>query len=92
MASTYSEGPYRVSRGTGPIALSLGPDLEYTRLMENNIVIAVIGGANYEGENFDTLRLFDSISKAKAYAKELEDELGVDYVLVKEKSVEQVAF
>ena len=68
------------------------PDLEYTRLMENNIVIAVIGGADYEGENFETLRLFDSISKAKAYAKELENELGVDYVLVKEKSVEQVAF
>jgi len=62
-------------------------------MMENNnIVIAVIGGADYEGEDFDTLRLFDSISKAKAYAEELENELGVDYVLVKEKSVEQVAF
>ena len=62
--------------------------------MENNIVIAVIGGTNYEGENFATLRLFDSISKAKAYAKELEKSelLGVDYVLVEEKSVEQVAF
>lgn len=58
--------------------------------MENNIVIAVIGGADYEGENFDTLRLFDSISKAKAYAEELEKEFGIDYVLTEKKSVVQV--
>lgn len=58
--------------------------------MGNTTVVAVIGGADYEGENFDTLRLFDSISKAKAYAEELENEMGVDYVLIKEKSVEQV--
>ncbi len=60
--------------------------------MENNIVIAVIGGANYEGENFSTLRLFDSISKAKAYAEKLEEQLGIDYVLTEKKSIEQVAF
>ena len=58
----------------------------------NNIVIAVIGGDVGEGEDFDTLRLFDSISKAQAYAEEMKKDLGVDYVLVKEKSVEQVAF
>ena len=55
-------------------------------------MIAVIGGADYEGEDFSTLRLFDSISKAKAYAEELEQEPGVDYVLTEKKSVEQVAF
>ncbi len=60
--------------------------------MENNIVIAVIGGANYEGEDFSTLRLFDSISKAKAYAEKLEEQLGIDYVLTEKKSIEQVAF
>ena len=60
--------------------------------MGNNIVIAVIGGANYEGEDFSTLRLFDSISKAKAYAEKLEEQLGIDYVLTEKKSIEQVAF
>ena len=60
--------------------------------MGNNTVIAVIGGANYEGENFSTLRLFDSISKAKAYAEKLEEQLGIDYVLTEKKSIEQVAF
>lgn len=59
--------------------------------MENNhIVIAVIGGADFEGEDFSTLRLFDSISKAKAYAEELEQEWNIDYVLTEEKSVVQV--
>ncbi len=60
--------------------------------MGNNTVIAVIGGANYEGEDFSTLRLFDSISKAKAYAEKLEEQLGIDYVLTEKKSIEQVAF
>jgi len=74
------------------MALSIPPDPSYTRLMENNIVIAVIGGADYVGERFSTLRLFDSISKAKAYAEALEEELGIDYVLTEKKSVEQVSF
>ena len=64
--------------------------------MENNIasrsaqvqVYAVIGGADYEGERFDTLRLFDSKAMAEAYAEELENELGIDYVLIKIKNVE----
>jgi len=61
--------------------------------MENNIasqvqVYAVIGGADYEGERFDTLRLFDSKAMAEAYAEELENELGIDYVLTKIKNVE----
>ena len=56
--------------------------------MENkNIVIAVIGGDYSEGEDFDTLRLFDSISKANAYAEEMRRDPDVDYVLVREKSV-----
>jgi hypothetical protein len=34
-------------------------------------VYAVIGGNNYEGEVFDTLRLFDCKSAADAYRKEI---------------------
>ena len=45
-------------------------------------VYAVQAGANYEGENMDTLQLFDCKSAAYAYAKELEGKLGVDYVEV----------
>jgi hypothetical protein len=64
--------------------------------MENNIasrsaqvqVYAVIGGIDYEGEQFDTLRLFDSKAMAEAYAEELENELCIDYVLTKIKNVE----
>jgi hypothetical protein len=36
-------------------------------------VYAVIGGWDYEGEHFDSLRLFDCKSAAEAYSKELED-------------------
>lgn len=46
-------------------------------------VYAVMGGADYEGENMDTLQLFDCKSAAEAYAKELEGQIGVDYVEVK---------
>lgn len=46
-------------------------------------VYAVMGGADYEGENMSTLQLFDCKSAAEAYAKELEGQLGVDYVEVK---------
>ena len=36
-------------------------------------VYAVIGGWDYEGEQFDSLRLFDCKSAAEAYKKELEE-------------------
>ena len=36
-------------------------------------VYAVIGGWDYEGEHFDSLRLFDCKSSAEAYSKELEE-------------------
>jgi hypothetical protein len=41
-------------------------------------VYAVIGGWDYEGEHFDSLRLFDCKSTAEAYRDSLEDE-GYDY-------------
>lgn len=50
-------------------------------------VLAVIGCINYEGAVFDTLRLFDCRSTAKAYAEELEQELCIDYVLVEERVI-----
>ena len=51
-------------------------------------VYAVIGGADYEGEHFDTLRLFDCLSAAEAYKAELYDgALGIDYVLMETREV-----
>jgi len=50
-------------------------------------VYAVIAGADYEGQDFDTLRLFDCLSAADAYAKELEQQFGVDYVLIEQREV-----
>jgi hypothetical protein len=37
-------------------------------------VYAVIGGWDYEGEDFQSLRLFDCFSTADAYLKQLEAE------------------
>ena len=48
-------------------------------------VYAVIAGADYEGESFDTLRLFDCRSSAEAYGKQLEAQF--DYVLIEEREV-----
>ncbi len=50
-------------------------------------VYAVIAGADYEGEEFRTLRLFDCKSAADAYAQELQQQFGVDYVLNEEREV-----
>jgi len=50
-------------------------------------VYAVISGADYEGENFDSLRLFDCLTAAEAYGKQLEAQIAVDYVLIEERSV-----
>jgi len=50
-------------------------------------VYAVIAGVDYEGEIFNTLRLFDCRSSAEAYGKQLEQELGCDYVLIEEREV-----
>ena len=62
--------------------------------MENKIMnepkcIAVIGGWNYEGEFFDSLRLFDCQSTAEAYKAELEREETFDYVLMKVLPISQ---
>ena len=51
-------------------------------------VLAVIAGADYEGEDFSTLRLFDCRSTAQAYADHLRDQIAVDYVLVEERVID----
>ena len=47
--------------------------------MQTVKVYAVIGGWDYEGEHFDSLRLFDCFSTADAYVKHLADVEGYDY-------------
>lgn len=50
-------------------------------------VYAVIGGWDYEGESFDSLRLFDCFSTATAYLHQLEEVDGFDYALMKTHEV-----
>ena len=55
--------------------------------MKSTKCIAVIGGIDYEGEAFRTLRLFDCQSTAEAYKAELEREF--DYVLMEVQEISQ---
>jgi hypothetical protein len=55
--------------------------------MNNPKCISVIGGIDYEGESFRSLRLFDCQSTAEAYKAELE--LKFDYVLMEVKEISQ---
>ena len=48
-------------------------------------VYAVIGGFDYEGEDFRSLRLFDCFSSADAYLKRLEEDY--DYSLLETREV-----
>ena len=50
-------------------------------------VYAVIGGYDYEGENFKSLRLFDCFSSATAYQKHLEEVEGFDYAILDTREV-----
>jgi hypothetical protein len=47
--------------------------------MQISKVYAVIGGFDYEGEDFKSLRLFDCFSTANAYLVHLEEQEGYDY-------------
>ena len=49
---------------------------------------AVIGGWDYEGENFDSLRLFDDLIHAQQYKEQLVEEY--DYVILDIKVIEDV--
>jgi hypothetical protein len=50
-------------------------------------VYAVIGGIDYEGEDFASLKLFDCKSAAEAYKEELVQSQGFDYALMEEREV-----
>ena len=50
-------------------------------------VYAVIGGYDYEGEDFKSLRLFDCFSTATAYMHQLEEVGGFDYSLMDTREV-----
>ena len=50
-------------------------------------VYCVIGGHDYEGESFDSLKLFDCKSAAEEYKKYLEDVWNYDYVLIQISTV-----
>ena len=54
--------------------------------MQITKVYAVIGGFDYEGESFKTLRLFDCFSTATAYMVELETGL-YDYAFMETREV-----
>ena len=50
-------------------------------------VYAVIGGWDYEGESFNSLRLFDCKSSADAYHQHLTEDEGYDYALIEVREV-----
>ncbi len=50
-------------------------------------VYAVIAGTDYEGQSFDSLRLFDCRSAAEAYELELQQQICVDYTLLEVREV-----
>jgi hypothetical protein len=51
-------------------------------------VYAVIGGFDYEGEDFKSLRVFDCHSAAVVYTKDLEENQGYDYALMEMRWVD----
>lgn len=51
-------------------------------------VYAVIGGWDYEGEDFASLRLFDCYSTANAYREELTEAHGYDHTFMQIREVE----
>jgi hypothetical protein len=55
--------------------------------MQITKVYAVIGGFDYEGEDFKSLRLFDCFSTANDYLVHLEEEMGYDYSLLDTREV-----
>ena len=55
--------------------------------MQISKVYAVIGGFDYEGEDFQSLRLFDCFSTADAYLKRLEEHEGFDYAKMDTREV-----
>ena len=55
--------------------------------MPTTKVFAVIASNEHEGQDFNTLRLFDCFSTATEYAIDLDNQLGVDEVLIQTREV-----
>jgi hypothetical protein len=55
--------------------------------MQTPQVYAVIGGTDYEGEDFESLKLFDCKSSAEAYEIYLTENGGYDYALIEIREV-----
>ncbi len=58
-----------------------------SQMSQMSKVYAVIGGWDYEGQNFKSLRLFDCFSTAVAYQKHLEENEGFDYAILDTREV-----
>ena len=61
--------------------------VHHPRPMQITKVYAVIGGWDYEGENFKSLRLFDCFSTAVEYMHHLEEVEGFDYSVMDTREV-----
>ena len=55
--------------------------------MPSTKVFAVIASNEHEGQDFNTLRLFAHFADASDYAVDLDNQLGVDYVLIQTREV-----
>jgi hypothetical protein len=55
--------------------------------MQITKVYAVMGGFDYEGESFKSLRLFDCFSTAVEYMHHLEEQEGFDYSVMDTREV-----
>lgn len=58
------------------------------KIDDMNQVIVVVGGYDYEGCSFDSLKLFDCQSAAEEYKNYLKDDWGYDYVHMQVKTVD----
>ncbi|MFZ9740135.1 MAG: hypothetical protein ACO3EZ_19295 [Prochlorotrichaceae cyanobacterium] len=54
-------------------------------------VYAVIGGFHYEGQSFDSLRLFDCKSAAEAYHDHLLNSGQCDYALIDIRTIDPLS-
>jgi len=72
-----------------PLRFPLRPAILRTQTETEQMtkVYAVIGGWDYEGEDFKSLRLFDCFSTANAYLVHLEEKEGYDYSMMDVREV-----
>ncbi len=55
--------------------------------MQNQEVYVVIGGWHYEGEHFNSLKLFDCKSSAEEYKQQLTEDERFDYALMEVREI-----